>query len=323
MTFPHRHTLSRRGFCLCCASASTVAATGGWLTPRQAYAAAQGIVETIKAAAAKAPIAVHRLHGNVAVLEGSGGNVAVLTGRDGKVMVDAGIAVSRPQVATALGALGPEPLTHLINTHWHFDHANGNAWLHELNPTILAHENTRKHLSMMQRVDDWDFDFQPLPAGALPTELFSTERSLTLNGVTMALRHYAPAHTDSDISVHLTELDILHTGDTFWNGLYPFIDYSTGGSIDGSIRAADANLAMVTERTVIIPGHGRPVSNRAELQAFRDMLIGVRENVAALKRQGRSLQDVVQAKPTAAYDAAWGGFVISPDLFTKLVYEGV
>ncbi len=141
---------------------------GPWLTPRQAYAEALGIVQTIQAEAAKTPITIHRLRGNVAVLEGSGGNVAVLTGPDGKVMVEAGIAVSRPQMEKALATLGPEPVTHLINTHWHFDHANGNAWLHELGPQILAHENTRKHLMTMQRVEDWDYDFAPLPAAALP-----------------------------------------------------------------------------------------------------------------------------------------------------------
>ena len=202
MGHSRRHTLSRRGFCLCCLSASAAAATVGWLTPRQAYAEALGIVQLIQAEAARTPIAVHRLRGDVAVLEGSGGNIAVLTGQDGKVLVDAGIAVSRPQVATALMGLGPEPVTHLVNTHWHFDHANGNEWLHELGPVILAHENTRKHLATLQRVEDWDFDFQPLSEAALPTELFSTERTLKLNGTTLALKYYGPAHTDSDISVH-------------------------------------------------------------------------------------------------------------------------
>ena len=119
------------------------------------------------------------------------------------------------------------------------------------------------------------------------------------------------------------ELDILHTGDTYWNGIYPFIDYSTGGSIDGSIRAAEANLAATTDATIIIPGHGVPVSNRAQLQDFRDMLVDIRETVAALKKQGRSLDDTIAAKPTAAHDARWGQFVIGPALFTKLVYEGV
>jgi glyoxylase-like metal-dependent hydrolase (beta-lactamase superfamily II) len=314
--------MSRRGFCLCCLSAPTLAADG-WLTPRQAYAEALGIVERIQAAAVTTPIAIHRLRGNIAVLEGSGGNVAVLSGRDGKVLIDAGIAVSRPQVATALAALGPEPVTHLINTHWHFDHANGNEWLHELGPTILAHENTRKHLLTMHRVEDWNYDFQPLSVAALPTELFADERTLQLNDTTIALKYYGPAHTDSDISVYFKEPDVLHAGDTFWNGIYPFIDYSTGGSIDGSIRAAEVDLASTTDKTVIIPGHGTPVSNRAGLQAFRDMLVGARANVSALKKSGYSLDAIVEAKPTAAYDAKWGTFVIGPGLFTKLVYEGV
>jgi len=303
--------------------APTLAATGAWLTPRQAFAAAQGIVELIRSEAAKAPITLHPLRGGVTVLEGSGGNVAVLTGPDGKLMVDAGISVSQRQVGAALAELGPQPVTHVINTHWHFDHANGNEWLSGFTPLIIAHENTRKHLSTMQRVEDWDYDFAPLPAAALPTEVFAVEHTVTWSGTTIALRHNAAAHTDSDISARFVEADILHTGDTFWNGVYPFIDYSTGGSIDGSIRAAEANLAETTDRTIIIPGHGRPVSNRAELLAFRDMLVAIRDKVAALKRQGMSITEIVAAKPTAAWDAAWGGFVIAPDFFARLVAEGV
>ena len=299
------------------------AAVGGWLTPREAFAQASGIVELIKSEAAKAPINVHRLRGNIAVLEGSGGNIAVLTGPDGKLLVDAGIGVSRPQLTTALAGLGDEPITHLINTHWHFDHADGNAWLHSAGARIIAHENTRKHLAMAQRVDDWNFDFPPASATALRSDVFATEQTMRVNGATIAMKYYGPAHTDSDISVYFTDIDVLHTGDTFWNGIYPFIDYSTGGSIDGSIRAADANLAATTDKTVIVPGHGQPVSNRSQLRDFRDMLVGIRENVAALKKQGKSLEDTVAAKPTSAYDARWGGFVINPAFFTKLVYEGV
>lgn len=322
MTLRRSHTVSRRGFCFCCVSASTFAASGGWLTPRQAFAEALGIVDTIKAAAAQTPITLHRLRGNVVVLEGSGGNIAVLTGRDGKVMIDAGIAVSRPQVATALDSLGPAPLTHLINTHWHFDHANGNDWLYELGPQILAHDNTRKYLSTMQRVEDWDYDFPALSAGAVPGEVFATEHALKLDDTTLELAYYGPAHTDSDISVRFAEADILHTGDTFWNGVYPFIDYSTGGSIEGQIRAAEANLANTTDTTIVIPGHG-PIGDRAHLQAFRDMLVAIRDNVGTLKQQGMSLDETVAAKPTASFDAVWGQFVISPALFTKLAYEGV
>ncbi len=323
MTSATKNMFTRRGFCLCCLTGSAIAATGGWLTPRQAFAEALGIVDLIKSEAAKAPINVHRLRGNIAVLEGSGGNIAVLTGRDSKLLIDAGIGVSRPQIATALAGIGPEPVTQLINTHWHFDHADGNEWLHASGAKILAHDNTRKHLLTTQRVEDWNFDFIAPPAGAVPTDVFSTERTVMFNDSKIALKHYGPAHTDSDISVTFTDADILHTGDTFWNGVYPFIDYSTGGHIDGMIQAADANIAASTDKTIVIPGHGRPVSKRSELKEYRDMLVAIRENVASLKKQGKSLEDVVAAKPTAAYDAKWGGFVISPAFFTKLVYMGV
>ncbi|MFC7477759.1 MBL fold metallo-hydrolase [Dankookia sp. GCM10030260] len=323
MSTKPRHHPSRRGFCLCCLAAPALAATGVWLTPRQAYAEALGIVELIRSEAAKAPIATHRLRGGVTVLEGSGGNIAVLTSADGKLLVDAGISVSQRQVSAALAELGPQPVTHVINTHWHFDHANGNEWLSSLSPQIIAHENTRKHLSTMQRVEDWNYDFSPLSAAALPTELFSKERTVAMRGSTIALSYYGAAHTDSDIAARFVEADILHTGDTYWNGVYPFIDYSTGGSIDGSIRAAEANLAVTTDRTIIVPGHGQPVSNRAELQAFRDMLVGIRGNVAALKRQGLSVAEIVAARPTADWDAKWGGFVIDPAFFTRLVAQGV
>jgi glyoxylase-like metal-dependent hydrolase (beta-lactamase superfamily II) len=156
----------------------------------------------------------------------------------------------------------------------------------------------------------------------LPTKTFTDEYKLSLNGTTLALKYYPPAHTDSDISVEFTDADILHVADTFWNGYYPFIDYSTGGSIDGSIRAAEANVARVTSKTIVIPGHG-PVGDRDHLIEFRDMLVGVREKVSTLKSQGRSLAEVIAAKPTADYDAKWGGWVIDGATFTGLVYAGV
>jgi glyoxylase-like metal-dependent hydrolase (beta-lactamase superfamily II) len=139
----------------------------------------------------------------------------------------------------------------------------------------------------------------------------------------LQLKHYGPAHTDSDISVTIFEADILHCGDTYWNGVYPFIDYSTGGNIDGMIKAAEANVAAVTDKTIVIPGHGNPVSNKAELVVYRDMLVAIRDNVAKLKQQGRSLDEMIMARPTAAFDDKWGRFVVSPAFFTRLVYEGV
>jgi glyoxylase-like metal-dependent hydrolase (beta-lactamase superfamily II) len=315
--------LSRRHFCLCCMTGAAFASTGGRLSPRQAFAEARGLVTLIKDSAASSPVNSYKLRGNVSVLEGSGGNIAVLMGPDGKVLIDAGISVSRPQLTKALSSLGPEPITHLINTHWHFDHTSGNEWLHSVGAKIIGHENTVKHLSEIQRVEDWDYNFLPSPLGAIPSEVLSAEREIKLNGASIELKPYKPAHTDGDLSVTLAEVDILHTGDTYWNGVYPFIDYSTGGSIDGMIVASDTNLLASTDSTIIIPGHGKPVSNKSELKAFRDMLVDIRDKVASLKKAGRTLPETVAAKPTADHDAKWGQFVIDPAFFTRLVYEGV
>jgi glyoxylase-like metal-dependent hydrolase (beta-lactamase superfamily II) len=250
MTVSKEHLLSRRGFCLCCIGGAATATAGGWLTPRQAFAEARGIVSLIKDSAATSPIVTHKLRGNISALEGSGGTVAVLTGPDGKVLIDAGIGVSRPQLTKALADLGTEPITHLINTHWHFDHTDGNAWLNAAGAKIIAQDNTLKYLSQVQRV-------------------------------------------------------------------------ATGGSIDGMIAASDANLAATAEDTIIIAGHGKAVGTRAELRQFRDMLVAIRDNVAALKKQGRSREETVAAKPTSAFDAKFGNFVIDPGFFTRLVYQGV
>ena len=317
------HSMSRRGFCLCCVGGAAFTATAGWLSPRQAYAEARGLVSLIKDSAATSPIKTYKLRNNISVLEGSGGNVAVLTGPDGKLLVDAGIGVSRPQLSKALADLGNEPIAHLVNTHWHFDHADGNEWLQAAGAKIIAHENTRKHLSVVQRVEDWDYNFLALPASAIPAEVFAKEHHLKLNGASIALNYYGPAHTDGDISVMFAEANVLHVGDMFWNDIFPFIDYSTGGSINGMIAASDANLAIANNDTIIIPGHGRPVSNKAELQGFRDMLVAIRDNVGNLKKQGKTRDETVAAKPTAAFDAQFGQFLIDPAFFTRLVYEGV
>jgi glyoxylase-like metal-dependent hydrolase (beta-lactamase superfamily II) len=322
VTFAREHVLSRRGFCLCSLSSATFAAGGGWLSPSQVFAQARSVVDLMRSEAAKAPINVHRLRGNVSVLEGSGGNIAVLSGRDGKVLIDAGITASRPRILEALASLSSDPVKHLVNTHWHFDHADGNEWLHGEGATILAHENTRRHLATAQRVNDWNFDFPASPSDAIPSDVFATSRNVTVNRSTLALKYYGPAHTDGDISVAFNDADIFHTGDTYWNGIYPFIDYGTGGSIDGMIHAAEANLAATTDRTIIIPGHGPPVSSRSELKDFRDMLVAIRGNVGTLKKQGRSLAETVAAKPTAAFDAKWGQFVVDPAFFTRLVFQG-
>ena len=324
----HRPNLSRRGFCLCCMAASTFAATGRWLTPAESYAEARNIVDTIRDYAATAPIQLHKLRGSVTVIEGSGGNIAVLSGSDGKLFVDAGITATRPRILDAVNSLGRDPIKHLINTHWHFDHTDGNQWLNAEGAAILAHENTHKHLLSAQSVEDWGYNFPSPPLAAVPTEVFSSEKMVSVNHSAVHLKYYGPAHTDGDISVRFSDANIFHCGDTYWNGFYPFIDYSTGGSIDGMINAAEANVATIGNDTIVIaghnmPGHASPLSNKAELADYCDMLVAIRENVAKLKLQGRTLDETVAAKPTAAFDAKWGQFLITPTLFTKLVYEGV
>jgi len=312
MSFSRRQFLATAGL-----------ATGAFcLQPRLLFAEEESPVTIIRREAATAKIQVQNLRGNISVLIGSGGNIGVLTGRDGKVLIDAGIPASRPQLTEALKSLGSDPVKHLINTHWHFDHTDGNEWLHSVGAEITAHENTRKHLSVTTRVEGWNFTFPPAPKGALPTKVFEKDLKLYLNGATLAFEHYPPAHTDSDIFVQFSDADIIHVADTFWNGHFPFIDYSTGGSIDGMIRAAEANVARVTDKTIVIPGHG-PIGNKGQLTEFRDMLVSVREKVSALKKQGKSLDEVLAAKPTADYDAKWGGFVIDGKNFTGLVYQGV
>ena len=310
--------VSRRCF-LASASGATALA---FVAPLKLFAEDDGLVQTARRTAVASTVTVQKLRGNVSVLMGAGGNMAVLTGPDGKLLIDAGFAGARPKITDALASLSPDPIKHLINTHWHFDHTDGNEWLHSGGAAILAHTNTRKHLSTTTRVEGWNFTFPPAPAGAIPAEVFDDEWTLQLNGTSIALKHYAPAHTDSDISVHFTDADIFHVADTFWNGYYPFIDYSTGGSIDGMIRATEANLATVTDKMIVIPGHGE-VASKSQLAFYRDLLVGTRERVAALKKQGRSLGEIVATKPTAATDAKWGNGFRSPRDFIGDVFQGV
>src|ERR1700687_3343053 len=309
--------LSRRRFIAAAGlGVSTVCA------PRLLFAQETGIVPTMINDAARAKIEVHALRRNIRVLEGSGGNIAVLTGKGGKLLIDSGFTVSRVRIAAALNGLSSDPVTQLINTHWHVDHTDGNAWVHSAGATITAHENTRKRLSTSTRVEGWSYTFPPAPAGAIPTTVFDDDHQVHQNDTRIALKYYGPAHTDSDISVLFEEADIIHVGDTWWNGFYPFIDYSTGGSIDGMIRATERNLTIGTAKTIIIPGHG-PVGNKTGLTEYHDMLVDIRKNVAELKKQGKSLSETIAAKPTAAYDTKWGQFLMTPAIFPGLVYSGV
>jgi glyoxylase-like metal-dependent hydrolase (beta-lactamase superfamily II) len=262
------------------------------------------------------------VRGGIFVLEGSGGNVTVLSASNEKLMVDAGIAYSKASMTRALASISTSPPRYLIDTHYHWDHTDGNEWVHQLGATIIAQENTLKRLSVDTRVDDWEWTFPTSPLAARPTVLMKTEKSMKFHGTTVIMEYYGPCHTDSDISVYFVEPDVLATGDTFWNGYYPFIDNENGGSIDGMIRAAEANVRKVSEHTIVIPGHG-PLGGRADLIAFRDMLVAIRDQVASLKSQGKSRDEIIALQPTAEFDAKWGGFVLDGAFFTRIVYDGL
>ena len=282
----------------------------------------EGIVQTMRNGANKVKIEVRTLRGGVHVLIGSGGNVGVLAGTEGVLLVDSGLAGSQPQITKALAGISEKPLKYVVNTHWHFDHCDGNAWTRAAGATLIAHPNTKKHLSNATRVPDWNFTFPPAPEAALPNETVEDRRDVKMNGTTAAVRYYGFAcHTDGDLYVRFPDADVLHCGDTFWNGHYPFIDTANGGSIGGMLRATEENLKLVGEKTLVIPGHG-PVASRAELAEYRDMLAGVRDAVAKLKKEGKSEAEVVAAKPTARWDEKYGGFAVTPEHFSRIAYAG-
>lgn len=276
----------------------------------------------INEAAAKAEITVEPLRGGISVLMGSGGNITVLSAKEGKLMVDAGIAVSQARVEAALDKLGPGKVKYLINTHYHWDHTDGNKWVQASGATIIAHKNTLKHVSESTRVEDWNYTFDPLPEAARPKVLVDTDKTITFAGSKVIMKNFGDGHTDSDLWVYFAKADVLVLGDIFWNGVYPFIDNAHGGGINQAIRWADHAIKQCGANTIVVPGHG-PVGNRAQLVEFRDMLATIRDNVAALKKQGKSLDEIIAAKPTAAFDAKYGKFVIDPAFFTRLVYAGL
>lgn len=267
-------------------------------------------------------IITHSLRGNISVLEGSGANIVVLSGKEGKFLVDAGIGKSRDKVQAALTNISPAPLKYVINTHWHWDHTDGNAWMHANGATIVAQVNTMKHLTQTTHVDDWNWTFDPVPADARPTVLVDHEKTFAFAGSAIKVENFGPGHSDGDLWIYFEKADVLAMGDTFWTAGYPFIDNQDGGSIDAAIHWADEAIERTTDHTLVIPGHG-PTGNRMQVIAFRDMLVGVRDNVARLKLQGKTLDEIVAAKPSAAFDERWGHFVIKPDHFVRLVYAGL
>ena len=223
------------------------------------------------------PMETQKLADNVTMFDGPGGAVTVLGGPDGKFVVDSFVAPAWPRLKEALDGLGSAPVKYVIDTHWHFDHTDNNAHLHAAGATVLAHENTKKRMSephdlpVLYRAADGalaSLHFDPSPAEALPQQTFATSYELQANGETLALQHVAPAHTDSDIYVHFQNANVISMGDLFFNGMYPYIDPGTGGTITGNIAACDKILSLADNSTKIVAGHG-PLGNKADLTKFR------------------------------------------------------
>ena len=279
-------------------------------------------------------VKVEKLAPGVAVLFGAGGNIGLSYGEDGNVIVDDQFAPLSDKIEAAIVAtagkreiladdkLRPRPLVKfVVNTHWHFDHSGGNENFGKRGAIIVAHDNVRLRMSSDQVIAALDAKVPASPKEALPVVTFGDGVTLHLNGDTLHVIHVAHAHTDGDALVHWQKANVLHMGDTFFNReSFPFIDLSSGGSIDGVIAAADRGLKFANAGTKIIPGHG-PVATRADLIAYRAMLVDIRAKVAAGIKARRTLAQIQAARPAARYGMPDG--FIKPDQFVQFVYESL
>ncbi len=270
----------------------------------------------------KVEIKVTPLRDGTHLLVGAGGNIVASVGADGMFIVDDQYAPLHAKIRAALATLGAQPLRFVINTHWHGDHTGGNEAFGTGGAVIVAHDNVRKRMSSEQFIAAFGRKVAPSPAAALPVVTFADGVSLHLNGEDVRVVHVADAHTDGDALVKFERANVLHMGDTWVNGTYPFIDRSSGGGIDGLLAALGRGLALSDANTLVVPGHG-PLGDRAGLLAYRDMLKTHRDRIAALKAAGKSLAEVVAAKPTADTDARYGGGFIKPAQLVGFIYESL
>ena len=270
----------------------------------------------------KVEIQATKLSEHTWMLMGAGGNLGLSVGDDAVFLVDDQFAPLTEKITAAIAKISPKPVRFAINTHWHFDHTGGNENFGKAGTLIFAHENVRRRMGSEQFIEFLKMKQPASPAAALPVITFTAAMSFHLNGEEIRAIHMPHAHTDGDAIVQFAGSDVIHMGDVFFNGMYPFIDASSGGSIDGMVAACDQGLALAGEKTKIIPGHG-PLGDRAQLQAYRDMLAAVAARIKPLVAAGRSVEQVVAAKPTADFDEKFGKGFIGPDKFVEMVAAGL
>jgi cyclase len=290
-------------------------------------AVALGLVAPVVASAQeqnfdKVQITTTTIAPGVYMLQGSGGNIGLGAGPDAVFLIDDEYAPLTPKIKAAVAAVSEKPIRFLLNTHWHGDHTGGNKDMGEAGVLIVAHDNVRVRMSTEQFNAAFNEKTPASPEKALPIVTFDSTATFHLNGDDVQAVHVPPAHTDGDSFVHFHKANVIHTGDLFFNGFYPYIDLSSGGSFEGMIGAADRMLAVADDKTKIIPGHG-PLADRAALKDYRDMLAGIRDRVLPLVKAGKTLAQVQAAKPTAPYDEKWGKGFLKPDDFVGIVFASL
>ena len=266
----------------------------------------------------KVEIKATKLTGTTYMLTGAGGNIGLSAGEDAVFVIDDQFAPLTPRILAAIAAITPKPVKFVLNTHWHFDHTGGNENLGKAGAIIVAHDNVRKRMSTDQVIEFINMKTRPEPKEALPVLTFSADMTFHINGEEVRAIHMPNAHTDGDSVVHFTGSDVVHMGDIYFNGFYPFIDAESGGSADGVVAACDKVLAFVTDKTRIIPGHG-PLSNAAELKAYRDVVATVSSRVKALVAQGRTLEEIKAAGVSKEFDEKWGKGFIKSERFAEML----
>lgn len=278
--------------------------------------------QTIAAVQGEQAIATVAVSDNIYMLTGDGGNIGVLTGADGTFMIDDKFAPLSKEITAAIKKLGGAAPKFLVNTHFHADHTGGNENFGKSGSTIVAHHNVRARMSTQTEIKAFGMVTPAAPAIALPVITFTTDMRLHLNGQTLNITHLPAAHTDGDAIVHFVEANVIHAGDTFFNGFYPFIDVAHGGTLKGMIAAVDKILTLCNTETKIMPGHG-PLASISDLQGYRNMLAAAEKRLGALKKRGMKAADIIENKPLQDLEPKWGNGMFTSDRWIEIIYDGI